>query len=140
MNHLLERFFHLTKEAAPDGLQQAQREAIIDLLNLCRTCDHHFQPREEYVEAVELKGFTWAGKIPLVVYTANSLQQTETAFPSADARAQLLADISTRLADTEVKTHAVTVAKELFIADGEFSPHEREFYHEIKHALGWPDQ
>ena len=140
MNHLLAKFFHLTKEIAPDGLLQAQREAIIDLLNLCRIADHKLLPCEEFVEATELGSFSWESKVPLVVYAADSLRRTDLVHRTAEARAVFLKSVADRLGASEMQTHAISVCKELFMADHEFAPQEKMLFREIKQAFGWPDE
>ncbi len=125
MNHLLAKFFHLTKEHAPDGLEQTQREAIIDLLSLCRIADHKLLPCEEFVEATELGSFSWESKVPMVVYWAKSLQQTDLVRPSAEARAEFLKSVASRLGASEIQTHAISVCQEMFLADAEFASQKK---------------
>ena len=139
MNHLLARFFHLTKPHLPDGLQQPQREAIVDLLNLCRIADHKLLPSEEFVEAVELGGFSWESEIPLILFSAKSLQLTDTLHDSAVDRAAFLQKVAERLGTSEVRTHAIAVCQALFLVDGEFVQQERVLFREIKRAFGWPE-
>lgn len=138
MHQLLAHYFRAYSPATQDGLEQPQREAIIDLLNFCRIADEKLLPAEEALSAGEVGRFNWDSSVPLVAYAADSLDRVTPIVRSAIQRELFLADMAHRLQTTEAKTSAVVFCQSMFLADGDFSVPERAVFREIKSAFGWP--
>ncbi len=92
------------------------------------------------MEATELGSFSWESKVPMVVYWAKSLQQADLVRPSAEARAEFLKSVASRLGASEIQTHAISVCQEMFLADAEFALQEKMLFSEIQRAFGWPEE
>ena len=139
MNTKLLRLFHSSPRTAPDGLQQSQREAIVDVLHFCRIADDKLVVVEEDVEARVEAALNWESTVPLVTYAADSLARAEQIVDNPELRAQFIRSVADRLVSTELKTRAISICRDMFIADGQFVEQERVVFREIKRALGWPD-
>ena len=140
MHKKLFRLFNTSAPTAPDGLQQFQREAIVDLLNFCRIADDKLLVVEEEAGAAVEASLNWESTVPLVTYGAESLVRAEQAVNDPELRAEFIQRVADRLETTELKTRAVSLCLDMFYADGEFVEKERQVFGEIKRALGWPDQ
>ena len=138
MNQKLLRLFKASPRTAPDGLQQFQREAIVDLLHFCRIADDKLVVVEENVEAKVEADLNWESTVPLVTYAADSLARAEKTINNPELRAQFIWSVADRLVSTELKTRAIGICLDMFKADGEFVDKERLVFREIKQALGWP--
>ena len=139
MNIKLLHLFHPSPSASADGLQQFQREAIIDLLNFCRIADEKLLVAEEEAGAAVEAPLSWESPVPLVTYGAQSLVRAEQSILNEESRAQFIQSVADRLNTTELKTRAVSICLDMFYADREFVEKERQVFREIKRALGWPD-
>ena len=124
--------------AAPDGLTQTQREAIIDLLNFCMCADDKLRPIEDRFITHSVARLAWEGAQNFESFSAASIERAGAALKSFATRAGYLAGISERLASTEVKSEAIALCQKLFHVDGEFPDAERVVYREIRHVFGWP--
>ena len=137
MSKFLGRLF--SPAASPtDGLSQAQREAIVDLLHFCMCADQDLQPTESSAIADKVAGFNWDPAVNFESFAAKSLERAQAAIMTTDSRQAALASVSERLAGTETKTEALELCQKLFQSDGEFAPAERAVFTEIKRAFGWP--
>jgi len=121
-----------------DGLSQAQREAMVDLLHFCMCADQELLPAETDAIADETAGFNWDPAIDFSLFAGRSLEHAYGATATPESRQAALASISERLTSTEMKTQALELCQQVFLADGQFAPAERAVFLEIKRAFGWP--
>jgi hypothetical protein len=138
MNLKFLRIFNLSAPVATDGLQQPQREAIVDLLNFCRLADDKLVVVEEETGAAVEAELHWESHQPLVSYAADSLARSERVLHDEKLRREFIQDVAERLNTTELKSRAIGICLDMFKADGEFAPQERDIFVEIRRAMGWP--
>jgi hypothetical protein len=134
MPSLLKKLFHKS-EAPKDGLTQAQREAIVDLLNYCMYADNLVFLAEDRLIADTVAKFNWDPKIPFDQFDARSVGNARNARESQVYRDQFLASISERLGTAEVKRNALGLCQELFIADGARSEEEEAVLQNLRELL-----
>jgi len=138
MSSFFRRLFSST--AAPaDGLTQAKREALIDLLNFCMCADKKLLVDEEITIGDELQVFSWDPSVDIWKFTAASRERAISAVMTPETRQAALASISLRLESAEAKSTALDLCEKVFRADGEFAQVEQVVFQEIKQAFGLGD-
>ena len=123
MPSLIRKLFHKS-EAPNDGLTQAQREAIVDLLNYCMYADNLIFLAEDRLIADTVAKFNWDSKVPFDQFDVKSVSNARNARESQVYRDQFLASINDRLGTAAVKGQALDLCQELFLADGARSDEE----------------
>lgn len=123
-----------------DGYTQAQREALIDLLNLCMCADGRLHLSEERILDARLANFEWESAVSVPEYTASSLERARAAVGSDAARHSLLASIDSRLERADMKSNAIQLCRHLFVSDGDFAPSEHVVFNELITTFGWADR
>ena len=95
------------QEETADGLEQAQREAIVDLLLLSRYMDNYPALQEDNVFNEEVESFDWDSGTHLEDYVKNVTSRVRNIRSSKDARISFLESVSERLQDLDVKGRAL---------------------------------
>ena len=134
MPSLIRKLFHKS-EAPKDGLIQAQREAIVDLLNYCMYADDRVFLAEDRLIADTVAKFNWDPKIPFDQFDARSIGNARNARESQVYRDQFLASIRDRLDTAAVKGQAMDLCQELFLADGARSEEEDAVLQNLRELL-----
>ncbi len=135
MIDILKTLFKPT-EAPSDGLNQKQREAIIDLLLLCTYADNHLALSEDHVLKAEVDAFDWKSEQSVDTYVDGITPKVRRIRSEGESRRDFIRDIGNRLDSTSVKTKAYKLSKKLFKSDGEVAEAESKFEAEIKNGLG----
>jgi uncharacterized tellurite resistance protein B-like protein len=131
MASLLQKLFHRS-EAPNDGLTQPQREAIVDLLNYCMYADNLVMLAEDRLISDTVKKFDWDSKVPFDQFALRSIDKARNARESQVHREKFLGSIKDRLDTPAVKTKALDLCQELFLADGAQSEEEDEVLQNLR--------
>jgi hypothetical protein len=135
MPSLLRKLFRKS-EAPNDGLTQPQREAIVDLLNYCTYADNLVMLAEDRLIADTVAKFNWDPKAaPFDQFDARSTSNARNARESQVSREKFLASIRDRLETAAVKTKALDLCQELFLADGSRSEEEEVVLQNLRQLL-----
>jgi uncharacterized tellurite resistance protein B-like protein len=121
-----------------DGLNQTEREAILDLLYFCMCADQELHPAENAAIVDAVMKFDWESGVEYDNFAAKSLARAQKAVATPQTRRAALNQIGKRLVSTETKSRALATCKRVFQADGDVAAVEREVFVEIKEALDWP--
>lgn len=131
----LKKLFH-PKPKSSDGLTQAEREAIVDLLNYCSFVDHDIADSEEVtIDDLEYQ-LDWDHNIDFDYYVNKSVGAVRTAIEDKDSPEDFLKGIRARLDSKKSRQIALDLSDKLFKADGRIAPEESETLKAIKGALG----
>lgn len=129
------RIFFRPKETA-DGLNQDQREAIVDLLLICMYADNDLDLNEERVIDREVGRYAWASEETLEAYLKSAEPRIRQTIFSEKTRNQEIQKIAKRLKSEEVKYQALKLCRLLFYADGQLDEQEVVFINEIEAIFG----
>ena len=124
-----------TSAAPSDGLTQAQREAIVDLLNYCMFADNLVALSESRFVAAKVAELNWDPKISFDYYQGKSIGAARAALDEPDSKKGFFSSINQRLATAELRQRAVDLSQRLFMADGAKSDKESAVQQEIRQAL-----
>jgi hypothetical protein len=122
-------------EAPKDGLNQPQREAIVDLLNYCMYADNFVFLAEDRFITDTVAKFNWDSKVPFDQFVLRSTDSARNARESQVYRGQFLASIRDRLGTAAVKGKALGLCQELFVADGSRSDEEDDVFQNLRKLL-----
>jgi hypothetical protein len=122
-------------EAPKDGLNQPQREAIIDLLNYCMYADGFVFLAEDRFITDTVSKFNWESKVPFDQFVLRSTDNARNAQESQVYRDQFLGSIKDRLGTAPVKEKALGLCQELFVADGARSDEEEDVFQNLRKLL-----
>lgn len=101
-----------------DGLTQAEREAIADLLHYCMYADSHIAAAEAKAIDETVAYFDWDPKVAFETYEARSISAARRAREDAHARDEFIASIAARLKSARARDLARKASRNLFAADG----------------------
>ncbi len=132
---MLNRLF-TSKAEVKDGLTQAQREAIVDVLHYCMYADKLITISENQFVAAKVKSFSWDPKISFEYYQGKSIGAVRLALDNKDARERFFASLKQRLATPELRKQAFELCQKLFMADGNKSEGESASQAVIRQGLG----
>ena len=118
-----------------DGLAQAQREAIVDLLNYCMFADNIVMLSESQFVAAKVEAFSWDPKISFDYYQGKSIGAARAALDEPESKKGFFDSIYQRLATAELRNQAFGLCEKLFLADGVKSEKESVVQGEIRKAL-----
>lgn len=122
-------------EKSSDGLTQAAREAIVDLLHYCMYADKHIAVREdEFIEATA-RTFDWDPRISYEYYEAKSTGAVTRALSDASVRAQFLESLKARLPGARERDLALALASDLTKSDGTQAAAEAKVLGELRALL-----
>ena len=122
-------------EAPKDGLNQPQREAIIDLLNYCMYADNFVFLAEDRFITDTVAKFNWDSKVPFDQFVLRSTDSARNARESQVYRDRFLGSIRDRLDTAAVKGQALDLCQELFLADGARSDEEDAVLQNLRELL-----
>jgi uncharacterized tellurite resistance protein B-like protein len=134
MPSLLKKLFG-KPETPKDGLNQPQREAIVDLLNYCMYADNLVMLAEDRLITDTVKKFNWESKVPFDQFALRSIDNARNARESQVHREKFLGSIKDRLSTDAVKAQALDLCQELFVADGSRSDEEDTVLQNLRQLL-----
>jgi len=139
MKELLCKLFSLfdgeEDEPARDGLEQPQREAIIDLLLLAMYADNHLALSEQEQLESQVQTFDWRSGTTPDIYIEEATAKVRAADKADDTRAELMADIGARLDDADTRELALAICKQLFQTDADVGADEIQFLNQLREAF-----
>ncbi len=135
MIDILKNLFKST-EAPSDGLNQKQREAIIDLLLLCTYADNHLALVEDAFLKAETDVFDWDSDQSVEAYVDSVTPKVRIVRSEDDSRREFIREVAAKLDSTSVKTKALELSQKLFRSDGDLAEREATFEAEIREGLG----
>lgn len=127
MLRILRPLFNHEKAPAADGLTQAQREALIDLLVLAEFEDHKIAGAEVDFITREVASHPWQSTLTLENFYDASVTRTRSAGVSVDAHDDYFADIVRRLQTPAARKRAYDLCRQLMGVDGQCNEDERKF-------------
>lgn len=136
MLEILKRLFSGKGPEASDGLNQPQREGIVELLLLAMYADNKLELNEENVLRREIQSFDWHSGVYLDGFVSEATARVRLVRINDEQRQHFLLRVGKKLADREVKERALRLCVELFRADGSQSDAEERFELEIRQAFG----
>lgn len=128
----LERLFGgEARSASQPELEQAEREAIVDLLLLAMYVDGHVSLSEsqEFDAATDAMG--WASTTAPSVYFSTATDRARSASSSEDSTAQLIQYVSERLQSVDARARAMDLLNRLFLSDGR-TEKEKDFFKQVE--------
>jgi hypothetical protein len=131
MIDILRKLFFSRDEVEADGLDQAQREAIIDLLLLATFSDDYVDLSERTIVDKTVERFNWDSPISVDDYIQSSTARAKEAGSSKQSRECFLVDISQRLGTKEHKYRALRLCNLLLYADADLQLTEVQFIRKI---------
>jgi len=135
MNILAKIFNRVSDPSGPsDGLQQQEREAIIDLLLLCMYADNHLSLAESKVLTDKIEAFDWDSPTYIDIYISDSTAKVRRALADSKLEEDLLHSLRERIVSDHAKHKAKTSMYTLFYSDGE-DEKERQFRHKVTQIL-----
>lgn len=102
-----------------DGLQQEEREAIIDLLLYCKFIDNHLSLAEEKILQDETAQFNWESGIDADAYIAAATAKVRKSNTDSRIEKELLEHVGKRLESDYARETARTLVAKIFQSDGE---------------------
>jgi uncharacterized tellurite resistance protein B-like protein len=125
-----------SSEKAGDGLNQAAREAIVDVLHLCMYADRHIAVREDEFIETAARTLDWDAKISYEYYEGKSTGAVRAALADTESRAAFFESLKQRLPGQSERVLAYKLAQDLVKSDGKETPGEGSVLREIKSVLG----
>ena len=139
MMELLKKLFlpaNTSGTQEPDGLTQAQREAMIDLLLLATYSDEFVDANEDRVLERVTDRFNWDADISIDEYINASTTQAKEAHTSDEFREAFIRDISLRLDSKDQRYEALRLCNILLFSDADLQHKEIKFLKSISKAFG----
>ena len=139
MIEFLKKLF--SKENAPstsetDGLDQAQREAIIDLLLIATYSDDYVDVNETRILDKTIERFNWNSDTPIDDYVQSVEARVKEARSSQSSTSELLGDISDRLRTQEGRYRALNLCNVLLYSDTDLLSAEVDFLRKASKVFG----
>lgn len=117
MPYSVKKVFSVQGSKKSDGLRQAQREAIVDLLHYCMFADNFVALAEDRFVNELADTLNWDPNISFESYEGGSIGNARRAKESAAYREQFLQGIVSRLETKEAKALALKLTKQLYASD-----------------------
>lgn len=111
---------------ASDGLNQAQREAIVDLLHYCMFADNFVALSENKFVRTVVGTLTWDKNISFESYEGGSIGKARKAKENAEYRDRLFKDVAKRLATKDARELALKLCRDLYQADAKMAALESQ--------------
>ena len=124
------------KADGKDGLTQAQREAVVDVLHYCMYADNFIALSESRFVAAKVESYDWDPKISFEYYQNKSIGAVRAALDNPKVKADFFESVKQRLATAEVRKTAFDLCQKLFMADGNESAGETALKGELRRNLG----
>ena len=134
MKQLFQKLFNLSPQSR-DGLTQAQREAMVDVLFYCMYADNSLALKEDRILADTVGQFSWDPKVSYDAYAARAIAKARAVKETPATRADFLLSVAQRLGAPDVKQRTFSLCREIFQADGNVSGGEQELLGELQKAL-----
>lgn len=116
------------------NLEQAEREAIVDLLHLCLYADSHIGTSESAVLTIAVETMGWDDRQSFSSYEQGSIARARLARNNDIELPLFLEKIADRIQAIEIRDLAMTLSADLFSADGTV-PKEIDLLKKISNAL-----
>jgi uncharacterized tellurite resistance protein B-like protein len=127
-------FFRSTPKSS-DGLNQAAREAIVDVLHYCMYADRHIAVREdEFIEAAA-RTLDWDPNISYEYYEGKSTGAVSGALANPESKVAFFESIKQRLPGAKERSLVLKLAEDLVLSDGRKDQSEATVIGELKHLL-----
>jgi uncharacterized tellurite resistance protein B-like protein len=126
------KFFRTT--TTTDGLSQAEREAIADLLHFCMYADNHLALAEDSVIDDAVAQMGWDPAVSFETFESHSIAKARAAKDDVTSRESFLKSLRERLASKPARARAIALCTKLFSADGT-SDKESTVLAELKRIL-----
>ena len=136
MPHSVKKLFVKSGNPQSDGLQQAQREAIVDLLHYCMYTDNLVALKEDSFINNVAATLSWDPNISFETYEGGSIGNARRAKESTAYRSEFLRSVSDRLGNQTTKELAFDLVKDLYSADANLSDKETQSLPILRKALG----
>ncbi len=128
----LKTLFSKRENEGADGMDQKQREAMIDLLLLCIYSDNELTLNEERIFDREIERFNWKSESSIDEYVANAKPKVLAILESQESRLQHLQKINRDLKNGEARYRALKLCNHLFYSDFDLGDEEKIFMKEIE--------
>jgi uncharacterized tellurite resistance protein B-like protein len=115
-----------SKTTVADGLNQGQREAIIDLLHYCMFADNFVSLSEDKFVNTVAATLSWDKNISFESFEGGSIGKARKAKESQAYREQFYKDLLSRLATKEARDLALKLCKDLYRADSNLAELETQ--------------
>ncbi len=136
MPSFISRLFHKTHiPGVTDGLNQEQREAIVDILNYAMFSDNNIALSEDKFIADTESKMTWAPHIDFDIYEEQSIGFVRRAKDDRSYRPEFFDSVKRRLGDANTKEKALDLCLQLFAVDGPLTMQETEALKTYRSAL-----
>jgi lysyl-tRNA synthetase class I len=119
------------KSSLHPELEQAEREAIIDLLLLAIYVDDHLSLSESKVFDDAADSMGWDSTTGPSLYINNATERARTARSSEEGTARLINYVAERLSSVGSKERALELLNRLFMADGKTDT-EKAFFKQVE--------
>jgi uncharacterized tellurite resistance protein B-like protein len=126
MPNSLKQAFPADSTTPNDGLNQTQREAIVDLLHYCMFADNFVSLTEDKFVNTVAATLSWDKKISFESFEGGSIGKARKAKESATFREEFYKDIQARLATKEARALALKLCKDLYRADAKVAELESQ--------------
>jgi hypothetical protein len=131
----LKKLFSKVETQRSDGLNQEQREAIIELLVLCMYADNQAAVNEDRILQKEVERFTWESEQSVEDFIGAFEGEALAIKDSPESRQGYLQDIGRRLKTEDLRFRALKLCKLLFYSDWQMLDEEKAFVKEIRKAF-----
>ena len=122
------------------GMQQREREAMVDLLMWTMYIDKVLTlPESDKIDRLA-EDLTWTSSTPVGQYINASTSRVRDALGDKDKAAALLEDIHRRLDNEEMRREAYEACCDLAQADGQVADEEAQFLTLLKRELNVEDE
>ena len=135
MSTSLKKIFAADPTKKNDGLNQGQREAIVDLLHFCMFTDNFVALKEDQFVNTVAATLSWDKNVSFESYEGKSIGNARRAKESAAYRDDFLKDIVARLATPTAKSLARELCKDLYTADSNLAQSESQQLSAISRLL-----
>lgn len=129
MIDLLKKLF--LPEEEPDGLRQAQREAMIDLLVLATYSDDLVDSNEDRALEKVTERFNWRSSLSIGEYIIASATKSKEVRASEDKNDHYIHDIGFRLGSKKQKYQALRLCNRLLYSDSDLHGTEVQFLQRV---------
>lgn len=138
IDFLKKLFFSENASGAPkdDGLDQAQREAIIDLLLIATYSDDYVDVNETRILDKTIERFNWNSDTSIDDYVQSVEAKVKEARSSQSSTSKLLSNISDRLKTGEGRYRALNLCNVLLYSDSDLLGAEVDFLKNVSKAFG----
>ena len=124
-----------SQETPDDGLNQTQREAIVDLLNYCSFVDHSITISEnDLVDGLEYQ-LHWDANTDFDYYENKSVGLVRGVLDNQDAANGFLKGVRAKLDSEKSREIAMGLVDKLIKTDGKVTPEESQAYAAISGLL-----